>query len=317
YPFLIMIFEKIHTVPTADELINKAFRRASRARKGKKFVSKKTSEGSMILTASNILSDNLKNIVRRFPNFDDLSLFYRELTDILVGIDKLKMSLSSVDWASKKIKEISRQYIGKLRKSKNPLLIRKSAYGRIASIMREIDSDLKFLNNARDVLRSLPDIMDEPTIVVAGYPNVGKSSFVSKVSSAKPQISTYPFTTKGIAVGHFVHNGIRYQVIDTPGLLDRPLSNRNKIELQALQALKYLGHAILFILDPSETCGYSLNHQLNLLQEIKKEFNIPILVVANKIDIVEFGDADMVMSALTGDGVDEVLNKLIESCTVI
>lgn len=309
-----MIFEKIPTVPMADELVDKAFRRASRAGKAKPRDRRKAAE-SMIMTASNILSDNLIHVVKRFPNLDDLPPFYRDLTDILVGVDRLKMSLASIHWAGAKVKEISKGYIGKLRKGQNPSMIRREAFGRIASIVREVDSDLVLLNEARDKLRKLPDVSEAPTIVVAGYPNVGKSSFVAAVSSAKPEIAEYPFTTKGVSIGHFMHERRRYQVIDLPGLLDRPLSERNKIELQAISALRHLGDVVLFMLDPSETCGYSLASQKHLLDEVKSELKIPVLVVANKWDLtsdLKKADADMLMSAGTGEGVAEVKARLIE-----
>jgi len=309
-----LIFEKIPTVPTADELVDKAFRRASRAGRAKPRDRREAAE-SMIITASNILSDNLIHVVKRFPNLDDLPPFYRDLTDILVGVDKLKMSLASVHWAGNKVREVSKGYIGKLRKGQNPSMIRREAFGRIASIVREVDSNLALLNEARDKLRGLPDVSEAPTIVVAGYPNVGKSSFVAAISSAKPEIAEYPFTTKGISIGHFVHERRKYQVIDIPGLLDRPLSERNKIELQAISALRHLGGVVLFILDPSETCGYPLASQKHLLEEIKSELKIPVLVVANKSDLtsdLKKAETDMFMSAGTGEGVAEVKARLTE-----
>ena len=52
-------------------------------------------------------------------------------------------------------------------------------------------SHLRFLNEARNILRKLPDIRDEYTVVVAGYPNVGKSSFIRLASSAEPEIAEY------------------------------------------------------------------------------------------------------------------------------
>jgi len=309
-----LIFEKIPTVPMADELVDKAFRRASRAGRGKTRDRRGGAE-SMIMTASNILSDNLIHVVKRFPNLDDLPPFYRDLTDILVGVDKLKMSLASVHWAGNKVREVSKDHIGKLRKGQDPSGVRKEAFGRIASIVREVGSDLAFLNDARDKLRKLPEVSEIPTIVVAGYPNVGKSSFVAAVSSAKPEVAEYPFTTKGVSIGHFMHERCRYQVIDLPGLLDRPLSERNKIELQAISALRHLGDVVLFILDPSETCGYSLASQKHLLEEIKSELKVPVLVVANKSDLtsdLKKVETDMLMSAGTGKGVAEVKARLIE-----
>lgn len=314
-----MIFEKIHTVPTSDELVDKAFRRATRAKAGKKITGKESAQRaheSMVLTASNILSDNLANITRRFPNFDDLPRFYYELADILVGVDKLRKSLGNVEWASGKIHDIAREYVGKMRKSSDKVATRKEAFGRMGSIMRSISKDLEFLNDARNILRKLPSVYpDEPTIVVAGYPNIGKSSFVSRVTGARPEIASYPFTTKGVSIGHFFRNKKRYQVMDTPGLLDRPMSERNEIELQAITALKYLDAAVLFILDASETCGYEVEDQKRMLEDVKENFEMPILVVANKSDLPNFKQLDFVdmnMSTLTGEGIDEVVDRLVK-----
>jgi nucleolar GTP-binding protein len=315
-----MIFEKIPTVPTSEELLDKSFRRAARAKHGKRILdraSKLKAEESMLLTAANILSDNLINSVRKFPSFDQMPPFYTELADILVGIEEMKMNLASVQWAGNKINEMARRYVGMMRDAEDAKVVRKQAFGRISSIVNSIDGNLRFLNDARNKLRKLPDISEAPTIVVAGYPNVGKSSFVALISSARPEIASYPFTTKGLAVGHFTRNKIRYQVIDTPGLLDRPLEERNEIELQAISALKHVGKAILYIVDPSETCGYTLEKQMHLLEEIKKEFGVPMLVVANKTDIsAPVEGVDTSMSTLTGEGVDAVLDRLVEMLTV-
>ena len=315
-----MIFEKIPTVPTSEELLDKSFRRAARAKHGKRILdraSKLKAEESMLLTAANILSDNLINAVKKFPSFDQMPPFYTELADILVGIEEMKMNLASVQWAGNKINDMARKYVGMMRDAEDAKVVRKQAFGRISSIVDSIDGNLRFLNDARNKLRKLPDISEAPTIVVAGYPNVGKSSFVALVSSARPEIASYPFTTKGLAVGHFTRNKIRYQVIDTPGLLDRPLEERNEIVLQAISDLKHVGKAILYIVDPSETCGYTLEKQMHLLEEIKKEFGVPMLVVANKTDIsAPVEGADMSMSTLTGEGVEAVLDRLVEMLTV-
>ncbi|MBN2111048.1 MAG: NOG1 family protein [Methanosarcinaceae archaeon] len=312
-----MIFEKIHTVPTSDELLDKAFRRASRAMSGKKVTGRETllrANESMVLTSANILTDNLANIVRRFPTFEDLPPFYYEMTDILVGVDELRKSLAKIDWASAKIHEIARDYVGKMRRSNDPMSLRKQCFGRLGSIMGSIDRDLKLLNEARNKLRKLPDVHNEPTIVVAGYPNTGKSSFVSMATGARPEIASYPFTTKGVSIGHFMVGNERYQVMDTPGLLDRPMSERNEIELQAITALKHLNAVVLFIIDASETCGYGIHEQLNMLGEVREQFPLPLLVVANKSDLPRFRKpdiADMQMSTATGEGVEEVLQKLV------
>jgi nucleolar GTP-binding protein len=107
-------------------------------------------------------------------------------------------------------------------------------------------------------------------------------------------------------------------VIDTPGLLDRPLEDRNDIERQAISALRYVGNVVLFIVDPSENCGYPIKEQYALLDEVKEFIDMPVLIVANKIDL-ESGDkvkADMRMSTLKKEGVLEVRNRLVEMIQV-
>ena len=146
--------------------------------------------------------------------------------------------------------------------------------------------------------------------MIAGYPNVGKSSFIRLVSSATPEIASYPFTTKGVIVGLREEGRVRIQFVDTPGILDRPAEERNPIERQALSAMMNVASVILYILDPSEHCGYPMEMQLGLLDEVKGMVNVPLMVVANKSDLrVEEGYLSM--STETKDGVDEVLKELL------
>jgi nucleolar GTP-binding protein len=53
-------------------------------------------------------------------------------------------------------------------------------------------------------------------------------------------------------------------VLDTPGILDRPLEERNTIEMQSITALAHLRCAVLYLVDISEQCGYSLAQQADL-----------------------------------------------------
>jgi len=297
------MFEQLPSVPTFQELLNKAFRRASRAK----------DDESMVQDAGNILSDSLANLIRKFPSFESLPMFYREIADITVGVDAMRISLSHLAWASRQIRQITRESVGRIRRSKgqNTTSARKAAFGRISSIMKAIEKDLAFLNEARDKLRQLPTIEPQtPTILIAGYPNVGKSSFISQVTGARPEIASYPFTTRGIYVGHFQRGEQKYQVVDTPGLLDRPLSQRNEIERQTIAALSHLQGVVLFILDPSEHCGYPLQSQLGLARDLQSWIKLPMLIVANKADIQRYTGIPE-MSTETGQGVNEVLERLV------
>ena len=300
------MFEQLPTVPTSQELLDKSFRRASRA----------ADNEAMIQNAGNILSDNLSNLIRKFPSFENLPSFYRDMADIMAGVDRLRISLSRLSWASAQISDITRESLFKIKRSRglDSTPVRKAAFGRFSSVMRSIEKDMLFLNEARNLLRNIPSIDPMvPTILIAGYPNVGKSSFIVRITGARPEIASYPFTTRGIYVGHFYRGEQKYQVVDTPGLLDRPMAERNDIERQTVAALSHLRGVVLYILDPSEHCGYPLSSQLSLAEDLKNWIKLPVLIAANKADIVEYGeDRDVLqMSTETGQGVNDVLDRLV------
>jgi nucleolar GTP-binding protein len=177
-------------------------------------------------------------------------------------------------------------------------------------MVHQIDKDLRFLNEVRNVLRQLPHVDDSFTIVIAGYPNVGKSSFIRRVSTADPEVASYPFTTKGIIIGHRDMGRERIQFVDTPGILDRPAEERNQIEKQALSAIMNVAQVVLFILDPSEHCGYPMEVQLHLLKEVKGMVTVPLVVVANKSDIA-VTEGYLTMSTGEGTGIDAVLSEIL------
>ncbi|SDJ43141.1 nucleolar GTP-binding protein [Halovenus aranensis] len=309
-------FEGLPTSPLADELVDQAFSRAARAGRAK---SGHDAQESMLLTATNIISDNLENVVSGWPDFDRLHPFYVNLADAIVDVDALRQHLNEVTWASRKATDIRHEYESKMRNSDVDLAKkhRKQAFARLADVVEEVEDDLEALLDAREQLRDLPDIRpDEPTIVVAGYPNVGKSSFVNDVTRASNKEASYPFTTTQVHVGHVEHRHIRYQLVDTPGLLDRPADERNEVESQAVSALEHAADAVLVVLDPSVDCGYPLDVQRSLRDDIEAQFDVPVLSVFNKRDRVEgevFEDADQMMSVRDDDNVEGVLMAAIEA----
>jgi nucleolar GTP-binding protein len=333
-------FEDLPTTPTSEELVDKAFSRAARAGRAK---SGHDASLSMLQTASNIASDNLENVVTDWPDFDDLDPFYEELADAVIasnttgdapdigGIDAVRQHLSEIGWAGRKTAEIRDEYQGRIATGDidTARKLREQAFARIADVVEEVEDDLSAVGAARDDLKTLPDIRpDEPTIVVAGYPNVGKSSFVNAVTNTRNETASYPFTTTEIRVGHFEgaalaadseratpasHGHIRYQMVDTPGLLDRAPEDRNDVESQAVSALEHLADAVLVFVDASGECGYPLEVQLALRDDLEARFDVPVLTVCNKSDRSRDVEADHYMSVTENENVQGVLDAAVEA----
>ncbi len=303
-----MEFEKIPTVPTADEVLDRSFRRAAARMKEKK--NKDRANEEFVRAVSQAIHDRLVRVMQSFPDFDTVPPFYRDIVEIMWGLDRVRKALGGVGWAARWARTHGPGLAYQTRKAENTAVLRKRAVARLSSVVHQINDDLLFLNEIRNVLRKLPHVSDEFTVVIAGYPNVGKSSFIRLVSTASPEVASYPFTTKGIIVGHRTIGHDRMQFIDTPGILDRQKEERNAIERQALNAIVNLADVILFILDASEHCGYPIEEQVRLLHEVEEMVSVPVYVVVNKSDILYF-DGYMNMSTETADGVDEVLDTLL------
>lgn len=311
---------RITTILDADQLTDKAFLRASKKEKsGKNHMEKtKNTVVAKLNTVSKVLETTMKRYEKEFPSFENLPLFYQEVIHIMLDTDRLKKSIGALNWARRRTKRILMESARETSRSKSPdemEKIRKKAYARTVSVLKQIDKDLIFLQEARTKINSLPDIRtDIPTVVVAGYPNVGKSLLVSKISSGKPKVAVYPFTTREVGIGHFMVEGIKCQLIDTPGLLDRRDDERNDIEKQAVSAIKTLADMILFVFDPSESCGYPISDQEDLAVEIKNMFTeIEILEVENKLDILESDTDRLKISAMTDENVPRLWDVLSES----
>ncbi|MBR1368617.1 GTP-binding protein [Methanocalculus chunghsingensis] len=310
-----MMFDTIPTVPTADEVLDRSFRRA--AKKMRKKNNKDRANEEFVRAITQAVHDKLVAIIQSFPEFHTLPPFYRDLVDILFDIEEMRKAFGAVGWAAWHTRDKGKEIAKTMRHTPDSLAARKQAVARIASMVHQIDKDLRFLNDARNILRKLPVVSpDEFTVVIAGYPNVGKSSFIRLVSTATPEVASYPFTTKGVVVGHRqVTRRERIQFIDTPGILDTAgRTERNRIERQALNALIYVADLIIFIIDASAHCGYDLETQELLLEEVRELAKVPVIVVANKSDLARY-EGVLNMSTVTGEGVEEVLEAALKERT--
>ena len=103
----------------------------------------------------------------------------------------------------------------------------------MCTLMKRQGPSLAYLEQVRQHMSRLPSIdPNMRSLLLCGYPNVGKSSMMNKLTRADVEVQPYAFTTKSLYVGHMDYKYLRWQVIDTPGILDRPLEERNTIEMQ-------------------------------------------------------------------------------------
>eukprot|EP00794_Sanderia_malayensis_P003128 gene3128-3596_t len=235
--------------------------------------------------------DKLTQIITDFPRLEDIHPFYADLLNILYDKDHYKLALGQINTARHLIDNVSKDYT-RLMKYGDTMYrckqLKKAGLGRMCTIMKRQNQSLQYLEQVRQHLSRLPSIdPNTRTLLLCGFPNVGKSSFMNKVTRADVEVQPYAFTTKSLYVGHMDYKYLRWQVIDTPGILDHSLEERNTIEMQAITALAHIRAAVLYVMDLSEQCNHSIEEQIELFNNIRPLFtNKPIVVCLNKIDIV-------------------------------
>ncbi|XP_075954651.1 GTP-binding protein 4 [Anarhichas minor] len=239
--------------------------------------------------------DRLTQILTDFPKLDDIHPFYADLMNVLYDKDHYKLALGQINIAKNLIDNVAKDYV-RLMKYGDSLYrckqLKRAALGRMCTILKRQKSSLEYLEQVRQHLSRLPSIdPNTRTLLLCGYPNVGKSSFINKVTRADVDVQPYAFTTKSLFVGHMDYRYLRWQVVDTPGILDHPLEDRNTIEMQAITALAHLRAAVLYVMDVSEQCGHNLQQQLELFNSIRPLFaNKPLIIVANKCDVKKISE---------------------------
>ncbi|KAL0266035.1 UNVERIFIED_CONTAM: hypothetical protein PYX00_011752 [Menopon gallinae] len=232
----------------------------------------------------------LQLILTQFPQLEDIHPFYADLINVLYDRDHYKMALGHVNVINKVIQNTSKEFLKLLKFGESAYRckqLKKSALGRMASAAKKLKGSLEYLEEVRQHMSRLPSIsLSTPTLLICGYPNVGKSSLINKMSRAKVEVQPYAYTTKNLYVGHFEHDGVGYQVIDTPGLLDNKLEDRNTIEMQSIVALAHIKALALFIIDVSESCGFSVADQIALFNSLQPLIGAH-LIVLSKSDVAK------------------------------
>lgn len=322
-------FKEIQTVPPAKQLVDICLSKTNRktptvVHPGFKITRIRNFYMRKVKFCQTMYAEKFGKMLEDFPKIDDIHPFYADLCNVLYDRDHYKLALGQVNATKKIIDSIAKDYT-RMMKFGDSLyklkMLKRAALGRMATCVKKMSGSLTYLEEVRQHLGRLPSINPATrTLILTGYPNVGKSSFMNIVTNANVDVQPYAFTTKSLFVGHLDYNYVRWQVIDTPGILDHPLEDRNTIEMTAITALAHLNAAVLFIVDISEMCGHSLATQVALFHSIKPLFrNRPLLVILNKTDLrklSELSPEEHKLLESMKEGSDETINFFETSCAM-
>ncbi len=306
-----MNFQKIPPVISSKEILDIAFRKARvRGRqtnlKGNwlQIIRKKESLKLDIIKDS--VETCLQKIIVSFPQLNELPLFYSKLMKLTLDTDKFKQALRDVTWIISKNRELHRQAVRLVNTKTTREEIKKTVnhyYGRISSLVKELKNKLNYLELCRQRMRTYPDIKEMFTVCIYGFPNVGKTTLLNKLTSSQAKVAAYPFTTITINAGYINLDHHQVQVLDVPGTLDR--DKLNLIEQQAELVLKELADVVIYVYDITETCGYSLKQQQQLQERLKGR---EVLVYLSKKDLMN--KADLAKLRITDHSIEEIKKEI-------
>jgi GTP-binding protein len=153
-------------------------------------------------------------------------------------------------------------------------------------------------------------------VALVGFPNAGKSTFISRISAAKPKVADYPFTTLEPHLGVVrLDESTEFTVADIPGLIEGAAEGKG-LGHQFLRHIER-ARALCVLVDLSALDGETperqeevLLHELGAYEPALLER--PRIVVGTKIDMAVHDWDGMRMSSVTGEGVREVVGRLAQ-----
>jgi GTPase len=193
---------------------------------------------------------------------------------------------------------------------------RRLARRRISVLRRRLDE----LERQRATRRKERIRTEVPTIALAGYTNVGKSTLLNALTGAEVSVEDQLFHTLDPTTRSFVEDGRRYLVTDTVGFIRRLPHHLVEGFASTLEET-LVADIVLHVVDAS-AADEEQDAQREAVADVLHEIGaarLPVLVVLNKVDRVDplgrrrlrnrFPDAPHV-SALTGEGLDELRAEL-------
>jgi nucleolar GTP-binding protein len=249
-------------------------------------LNKKKETAATLKQLTKTIKQEIETLQQKIPSFEKTSEYEKEMIQTTTNLETLKKASSHLKKTKKLITTMQVNYTKKIFTSQTEKEIKKQQkefLGRTNSILKKTIRTTKIIQEYTKKTKRNPKINPEQyTILLAGYPNTGKTTILTRITNSKPKIAHYPFTTKEINLAQLKYKYHEIQIIDTPGLLDR--TTQNPIEKKTTATLTHHGNLILFIIDPTLNGGYTLKEQIKLLQKTKQHKK-PIIAIINKTDI--------------------------------
>jgi GTP-binding protein HflX len=181
---------------------------------------------------------------------------------------------------------------------------------------------LRDLGKQREVRRKERRRAEAPTVALAGYTNVGKSTLLNALTDSDVSVNNRLFETLDPTTRAFVHDGRNYLVTDTVGFIRR-LPTELVEGFAATLEETLVADLVLHVVDASVSED-RLEEQAGAVETVLQDIgadDLPVEVVVNKIDAVDalrrrrlanrFPDA-VQLSALTGEGLDELRGRIAD-----
>ncbi len=166
---------------------------------------------------------------------------------------------------------------------------------------------------------------------LVGFPNAGKSTFLTAISSARPKVADYPFTTLNPHLGITLHKGTSFATADIPGIIEGASEGKGL----GHQFLKHIERTrvLLHLVDPEGFEGMDAVESVKVIDQELKQFDKelakkPRILVVNKADLPSAQKAYeqikkkykkhtvLLMSAATGQGIKQVLDEVVQILSV-
>ncbi|XP_034694221.1 nucleolar GTP-binding protein 1 isoform X2 [Vitis riparia] len=251
-------FQKLPMVMPSVDILYSAMRKAKRVSPTKGIANIAKRERNRAAKQLDFLMKELavplRGYAENFPDKKQLHPYEQSLVQLTLGDGNYEQVLRRVDALRKKVVSVGKEHASLCAKS----LTKREAEERLGEGMKKLE-----------------DIFNHEGKVVDDLLNIAK-------------VCNYPFTTRGILMGHIAFNYRHFQVTDTPGLLNRHDDERNNLEKLTLAVLSHLPTAILYVHDLSGECGTSPSDQFFIYKEIRERFSDHLWIdVVSKCDLLQ------------------------------